>query len=384
MLQDTRLIIHEGQSTEIIGRKDDAPGTQVIEMVVHRPRAYRRILTMGTLGLGESYMDVDFELPVGGMEGLFAALVRNRASYKSSLDPIFAVKYAEILLLNRFAKSTADRIHAHYDIGHDLYESFLDSRLLYTCGYANSPSDDLETMQVNKLDRVCRKLRLKQGDAVLDMGCGYGGLLIYAAQTYGIHGVGITISRDHYETARARAVEAGVSDRIEFRYGDYRSVEGKFDKVVTVGMMEHVYPRDYPKFVGAYVDHLKKGGLALIHTIGWGGPKNRHDPFIQKYIFPGSNQPRLAQIVRQCEKKGLLVLDVENMARHYYYTIKHWQTRFNANRHRLDPKRYDATFVRMWEVYMAWGLAISRYSPAALFQVLLSNDPSMDRPLVRV
>ncbi|MGZ7030292.1 MAG: class I SAM-dependent methyltransferase, partial [Terriglobales bacterium] len=152
----------------------------------------------------------------------------------------------------------------------------------------------------------------------------------------------------------------------------------------TIGLMEHIYPSDYPKFIANYAERLKKGGLAMIHTIGWCGPKNRHDPFVQKYLFPGTSQQRLAQIVRECEKKGLLVLDVENMARHYHHTVKHWQQRFNANINRLDRTRYDDTFVRMWDVYMAWGLAISRYSPGALFQVLVTNDPCMDHPLVRV
>jgi cyclopropane-fatty-acyl-phospholipid synthase len=384
MLRDTRLVVRDEIGTEIIGWKGDAPDTHVVEMNVHNLRAYRRILLLGTLGLGEAYMDQDFDLPVGGMEGLFAALVRNKANHKSRFDLSFAIKYAEILLRNRFRKTIAERIHDHYDIGHDLYEAFLDSRMVYTCGYAKTPDDDLETMQINKLDRICRKLRLAKGETVLDMGCGYGGFLIYAAQHYGIRGVGVTISKDHYETARARAAEAGLSDQIEFRYGEYQLIEGKFDKVVSIGMMEHVYPSDYLKFVGTYAKRLKMGGLALIHTIGWGGEKNRHDPFVQKYLFPGTNQPRLAQITRACEKNGLLVLDVENMARHYYYTVKHWQRQFNESRPRLDQKRYDETFARMWDVYMAWGLALARYSPAALFQVLVTNDPTMDHPLVRV
>jgi cyclopropane-fatty-acyl-phospholipid synthase len=384
ILKDARLVIREGGSTQVIGRTDDAPGVQVVEMAVHRPRAFRRILTLGTLGLGESYMDGDFDLPVGGMEGLFAALVRNRGNHKSRFDPIFAAQYAEILVRNRFARTPAEVVQSHYDIGQDLYEAFLDTRMVYTCGYAKTPDDDLDTMQAQKLDRICRKLRLKPDETMLDLGCGYGSLLIYAAKNYGIRGVGITISKDHHAEACRRAQAEGLTGRLDFRFGDYAGISGTFDKVSSIGIMEHIRESDYGKFIGTYARTLKKGGLAMIHTIGWGGPKNRHDPFVQKYLFPGTNQPRLAQIVRQCEKKGLLVLDVENMARHYYYTVKHWQQNFNANRHRLDPKRYDERFVRMWDVYMSWGLAISRYSEGALFQVLVTNDPTMDHPLVRV
>lgn len=201
---------------------------------------------------------------------------------------------------------------------------------------------------------------------------------------YGIRGHGISNSRAQSDGARRRVAEAGLSDRVTIAYGDFSGASGQYDKVVSVGMMEHLRQREYPLALQVVARSLKYGGLALIHTCGCSVAKNQHDPFIQKYIFPGSNWPRLSQIVQNAERQELAVLDVENMGRHYLATLKHWQRNFEANRHKLDQRKYDERFVRMWQFYFAWGIAVATCSEGALFQVLMANDMGMKHPYQRV
>jgi cyclopropane-fatty-acyl-phospholipid synthase len=382
-LKDATIVIHDDNGTEAVGVKLGTPGADVVELQVKDPRFFTRTLSLGSLGLGEAYMDCDFTAPVGGVDGLMTVLVRNKLKHKTRVDPIFALKYAGILAFN-FFRSPASNVQAHYDLGDDLFESFLDPYMQYTCAYARTPDDDLGTMQLNKMDRICRKLRLKEGESLVDLGCGWGGLLVYAAKHYGIRGRGFTNSPAMASGANRRAAEAGVADRITFTCGDFTEVTGQYDKVVSIGMMEHLRQRQYPLMFEVIARTLKPGGLALVHTCACTIDRNRHDPFIQKYIFPGSNWPRLAQIVENTERQKLAVIDVENLARHYLLTVKHWKENFETNRHKLNPQKYDERFVRMWQFFFAWCVAATSASEGALFQVLLANDFAMHHPYQRV
>jgi cyclopropane-fatty-acyl-phospholipid synthase len=378
-LQDTQLIIREGSETHTVGGRG---GGEAVTMTVYRPRFYARTLSLGSLGLGEAYMDKDYEVE-GGLHHLYMALARNRLGYKSRFDPIFALKYLLILTHNKL-KGSAVAVRRHYDLGLDLYESFLDPSMSYTSGYATSNDDDLETLQATKFDRICRKLDLKPGETLLDLGCGFGSTLIYAAKHHGIRGIGISLSPTHADAARHYIAKEGLSDRIAIHTGDFRSLSGSYDKVSTIGMIEHVLPGDYDEMFHTIARYLRPGGLAIVNGIGNSGAKNRHDPFIQKYIFPATNQPLLSQIARGCERAGLAILDVENYIRSYFLTAYYWHRNFEANRHKLDPKIYDERFVRMWQVYFAWGLAASRYSDSSHYEVLVTNDMMRDHPPGRV
>ncbi|HEY9855232.1 MAG TPA: class I SAM-dependent methyltransferase [Stenomitos sp.] len=382
-LKDTHLTIREGDQVHVVGCRDKDAAAQTLEMEVRQPRFYSRVLSFGSLGMGEAYMDEDFSVPVGEVYGLYTALGRNRLHFKSRLDPLFALRYLYILAANKLTAHQS-RIKTHYDLGVDLYKSFLDPYMFYTSGYPLHPDDDLDTMVTTMLDRVCRKLELKPDETVVDLGCGFGSVLIYAAQHFGIRGVGVTISPTHAETAREQVAKAGLSDRIEIRCGDYKTVPGQFDKVVSTGMIEHLYQSEYNEYFRTIVRYLKPGGLAYVNGICNSAVKNRHDPFIQKYIFPGTNQALLSELSRSCERAGLAILDVENTIRPYYYTAKRWCEKFEANRHTLDPQRYDGRFMRMWQIYWAWGLAAARYSTGAHFELLLTNDTMRDHPLGRV
>jgi cyclopropane-fatty-acyl-phospholipid synthase len=368
-----------------VGGRDVGNGgaTPPIVVQVHRESFYSRVLAQGNLGLGEAYVARDFEVVDGSLEDLLETLLRHRVPDRIRGNWRLLVRAAASCTGSILASKTRN-VRRHYDIGADLFECFLDPTLTYSFGYARHVNDDLETLQYNKLDRICRKLRLADGQRVLDIGCGFGGLLIFAATHYRIHGVGVSNSAEHVRLARERVKQVGLTGSIRIELGDYTDASGQFDKIASVGMMEHVPRREYSKYIRTFRRLLKTDGLALIHTIGCVVNRNRHDPFIQRYIFPGSNQPKLSEIARELEKYQLPIHDVENLARHYYYTTRAWLDRFRQSQSWLDEERYPTAFRRMWEYYLACGVAASRASDGALFQVLFAADTQSDVPRIRV
>ena len=383
-LQDATLVLREKDGEEVtLGRGTDPAGPRRVVLEIREPRFYSRTLSMGSLGLGEAWMDHDFEVVEGDLADFLAMLIRNGLKHKSRRDPIFVAKYLAILARNRL-RGDAGNSEAHYDIGMDLYEVMLDSALLYTCGYAKHPDDDLEALQQNKLERICQKLELVPGQTVLDLGCGWGGLLIYAAQHYGIHGVGVTNSRTMAEQARARVAAAGLSERVHIHHGDFTEVPGTFDRIVSVGMLEHIRESRYDEVMGTIARKLRPQGLTLLHFASSLAVKNRHDPFIQKYIFPDSNWPSLAELVGLSAQHGLAILDIENLSRHYALTVRRWREHFEAGYPRLDHTRYDERFRRMWLFYLAWGISAASCADGALVHILLTNDHARPNRLHRV
>jgi cyclopropane-fatty-acyl-phospholipid synthase len=383
-LLDARIRFQFNGQTVVVGRLSrEAPPLPEITVRVHEPDFFRKVICYGNLGMGEAYMAGEFEVCDGGLPDLLTILLRSRVDRKVPADIRLAFRYLGLRLRNLLA-GKARNVQRHYDLGDDLFQSFLDSTLTYSCGYAESPDDDLERLQSNKLDRLCRKLRLQPGDHLLDIGCGYGGLLIHAARRFGVTGLGVTISRRHFEGARRRVEEAGLSGRVAIEFLDYRHVGGRFNKIVSVGMMEHLKRDDYKTFIGTIASVMAPSSLGLLHTIGCNARWNWHDPFIQRYVFPGSATPKLSEISRQLENHNLATLDVENMVRHYGYTVQRWWERFRANYHTLDQQKYDAVFKRMWEYYLACGIAAARGGECALYQVLFTNDYRRDLALQRL
>jgi cyclopropane-fatty-acyl-phospholipid synthase len=363
------------------GRPELVAADAVIK--VHNARVLSRVLSAGNLGLGESYMARDFEMVEGTLEDFLILLLRSRLHEKIAADPwsalrILGTRVGDVL------RGKQDNIRRHYDIGDDLFETFLDSTLTYSCGYASSWTDDVESLQFNKMERICKKLRLKPGERLLDIGCGYGGLLSHAAKHHGVTGIGITISRHHCDRGNANIDKAGLSEKIQIRFEDHLLLAGTFDKVVSVGMMEHVPRREYRKYFANIARVLEPEGSGLIHTIGCNAAVNQHDPFIQKYVFPGSNQPRLSEMAEHLELSKLAIVDVENMVRHYAVTGRRWLEAFRAGSDKLDRVKYDDTFRRMWEYYLACGVAGMTASDTALYQVLFTKDYAAELPLQRV
>ena len=380
-ISDARLRFVANGWSAVVGRRGERETCVDVTIRVNSPRFFSRVLGDGNLGLGEAYIAQEFDVQDGCLEDFLSILLRNRLDEKVKPGPSLALRVTGIRIVNALRRK-AWNVRRHYDLGDDLFEAFLDSTMTYSCGYVLDPQDDLEQLQQSKLQRICQKLELTPGRRLLDIGCGYGGLLLHAAKHHGVEGVGVTNSRRHFERGRENVARAGLAGRVQLQLGDFSGVRGQFDRIVSVGMMEHVPPRQYGRFIQVISRSLAPGGRGLLHTIGCSRARNVHDPFIQRYVFPGSGQPRLSEIAGHLERNRLSVLDVENIVRHYAYTVRRWLERFRGAR--LDTARYDAAFRRLWEYYLCCGIAAALASPSAVYQVLFTNDPAASMPLRRV
>jgi len=260
----------------------------------------------------------------------------------------------------------------HYDLSTDLYELFLDDDLNYSCGFYHSPDDTLEDAQAAKLDRAMAKLGLKPGMSVVEIGGGWGSFAIRLAKE-GVQVTCINVSPEQIAIAKQKAVEAGAAKRIEFVQKDYREVSGQFDRVVSVGMMEHVGIGHFDEYFGQIRALLKPDGYAFIHSIGRMTQPGTTGPFFRKYIFPGGYVPALSETFAELERQGLWVADVEVLRLHYYYTLRDWRTRFTANRDKVK-ELYDERFCRMWEFYLGAAELGFLHGSNMVFQLLLARE----------
>ncbi|HEX4955256.1 MAG TPA: class I SAM-dependent methyltransferase [Thermoanaerobaculia bacterium] len=366
-----------------VGQKDGPPEV-VVE--VSDDRFLDQVLSYGNLALGEAFMRGDFGVRSGDVAGFIGVLLRNHLddALRQRLGLAMALKMAAIRLTNRL-RGPVGNVHKHFDVGNDLYEAFLDSSLAYTCGYeAGDGHSSLEELQQQKYHRICTKLQLAPGDRLADLGCGFGGLLIYAAEHHGITGKGFTISKKQAEKAAERIAAKGLGDRIRVEYASYATLTGTWDKIVSVGMMEHLRDDEYPGCVRLIARSLTPQGRGLLHFIGYNGPKNHSDPFVQKHIFPGAQWPKLSLLVGQLELASLGILDVENLVRHYNLTLRAWLAKFRAAYPGLDHTRYPETFRRLWEYYLGCSVAATLYSQVALYQILFTKDYAAPIPYQRV
>jgi cyclopropane-fatty-acyl-phospholipid synthase len=370
----TLLIISGGRRHLISRAGKDGVVVPDCTLRVHDPAFFRRVLAQGNLGMAESYMAGEFDVDEGKLPEMLRLLLMAGLQHKVGSDWRFLLRYGAILIGNRLVGNTKS-VRKHYDIGEDLFDSFLMDRYqVYSCGYAHSADDDADTLQQAKLERICRKLEISPGQRLLDIGCGKGGLLIHAALNHGAMGTGVTNSRAHFERAQENAKQHGVEDRIRFVLDDYNNVDGSFERIVSVGMLEHLQAREYPRYFQKIAAALTPGGRGLVHAVGCNTKVNGHDPFIQKYIFPDSDTPKLSAISTQLENNRLAVLDVENMIRHYGVTSRRWLEAFRANAQTLDASRYDNGFKRMWEYYLCCCVAAAHAGENSLYQVLFTND----------
>jgi cyclopropane-fatty-acyl-phospholipid synthase len=256
----------------------------------------------------------------------------------------------------------------HYDIGNELYRLFLDEDMQYSCAYFTDPKNTLEQAQLDKKAHIAAKLNLKPGQRVLDIGCGWGGMAIFLHQVAGVDVLGVTLSEEQIKLARERAEAAGVANHVKFELIDYRQVTGTFDRIVSVGMFEHVGAAHYDEFYAKCRELLTEDGVMLLHTIGKLGGPGMPDPFTDKWIFPGFHLPSLSQMCTASEKVKMIVSDVENLRLHYAYTLRNWLERVHANRAKIEAL-YDARFFRMWEFYLAGGIVMFEDGAACVYQV---------------
>jgi cyclopropane-fatty-acyl-phospholipid synthase len=333
-------------------------------------RVFRDIARDPGLGAAEAYMDGRLVVADGDIIDL-VNIIRGSHKWEDSAGENKFLKRGgklrhRLSQLNWRGIAKRNVAH-HYDVGNDFYRLFLDADLQYSCGYFTDPSNSIERAQLDKKTHVAAKLRLQPGMKVLDIGCGWGGLALYLHQIADVDVLGITLSQEQLEVARERAAALGVSDRVKFELVDYRDVEGPFDRIVSVGMMEHVgqpFFRTYFRRIRAL---LKDDGVALVHTMGRLGGPGTTDRFMLKYIFPGGYLPALSEIVGASEQEKLIMADCETWRLHYVYTIREWYDRYRSNRDRIVAM-HDERFYRLWQFYLAVSLTMFRDAPMAVYQ----------------
>lgn len=339
-------------------------GDRPWDLQVSHPGFFQRVLAQGSLGLGEAYMDGWWQ--TGSLDQLLYRLVSASLDQRAgSLVLYFDALRARLLNCQRRGRAHIVG-EQHYDIGNDLYRRMLDSRMIYSCGYWRR-AQTLEQAQEDKLRLTCDKLLLEPGQRVLDIGCGWGGTARFMAEGYGVEVVGVTISRAQAELAREQC--AGLP--VEIRLQDYRALTGTFDRIVSIGMFEHVGPKNYRTYFSKVAELLKDDGLFLLHTIGGNISSLNTDPWIHRYIFPNGVIPSARQITSGFE--GLLVLeDWHNFGPDYERTLLAWQDNFNRAWPELAT-RYDERFRRMWLYYLNCAAACFRSRKNQLWQLVLSR-----------
>ena len=338
-------------------------GSRPWDVTVSDERLWGKVLSLGTLGFGEAYMDGWFETPA--LDQFITKLLEYDIYAHLKPDLGLAVSYLRGRLLNLQRLRVTEVGEKHYDIGNDLYEAMLDRRMIYSCGYWKD-ADSLDAAQEAKLDLICRKAGLQPGMRILDIGSGWGGFLKFAAERYGIEGVGITISKE--QAAYAEAHRGALP--IETRLIDYMELEGKFDRVISVGMFEHVGYKNYPAYFRKVRSLLNDDGLFVLHTIGNNHSTTHGDPWTEKYIFPNGILPSIAQIGAAIEGQFVME-DWHNFGADYDRTLMAWWANFDAAWPTLRDK-YGERFYRMWRFYLQTFAAMFRVRNINLWQVVLS------------
>ncbi len=357
----------KGSVIELLNKADvTINGSNPWDIVVHNDALYERWLSQGSIGVGESYMDAWWDCQA--LDQFFDRIYRAHLEDAVRSFPPLLLQNLLAALINRSKKSKAFEIgQKHYDIGNKLYELMLGKSMTYTCGYWKK-AKNLDDAQTAKLDLVCKKIGLKNGDRVLDIGCGWGGFMKYAAEHYGARCVGITVSTEQVE--RGRNLTNGLD--VEFRLQDYRDIpeENEFDHVVSLGMFEHVGYKNYAQFMNIVKRTLKPTGLFLLQTIGGNYSSRGNDPWIEKYIFPNSMLPSVKQISGAIEKIFILE-DLHNFSADYDRTLLSWHKNFNTH-WKMLKEIYDERFQRMWNFYLLASAATFRTRKNQLWQFVLS------------
>jgi len=326
------------------------------------------------LKLGESYMDSLLRMEQGSIADLLAIGMRqNSLVIPTWARPLWALRLLlrPIQQFNRRRRSRRNVAH-HYDLDGRLYSLFLDADRQYSCAYFETPDQSLDDAQLAKKRHIAAKLRLSAGQQVLDIGCGWGGLGLYLAETANVSVTGVTLSEEQHRVANARAAEAGLAGRAQFKMTDYRDVASRFDRIVSVGMFEHVGAGFYNQFFRKCAALLKDDGVMLLHSIGRSEGPSYTNPWIAKYIFPGGYIPALSEVLPAIERAGLLVTDIEILRLHYAQTLKAWRERFLAHREQIE-RIYDERFVRMWEFYLAASEMAFREQAMMVMQIQLTK-----------
>jgi cyclopropane-fatty-acyl-phospholipid synthase len=371
-----RKVVREGALTiRLPGNEEvalgDGSGPPVVVQITSR-RWLARIAANRDVGLGEAYMEGGLIFERGTLPDLIELIGRN-AKYRPYRRPGLIARLWRDLRLQANARGAARRnVRHHYDLSVDFYRRFLDPDLQYSCAYFPHPAATLEEAQAAKKRRLAAKLLLADGMKVLDIGCGWGGLALSLAQAAGVEVDGVTLSTEQLAMARRRAEAIGLANRARFSLTDYRDVTGPYDRIVSVGMFEHVGHPNYQAYFDQVAKLLTEDGIAVIHSIGRAEGPDFTQPWIAKYIFPGGYIPALSEVLPHVERAGLIVTDVEILRLHYAETLKAWRERFMANRAEI-ARLYDQRFCRMWEFYLCISELAFRHRGHFVFQLQLAK-----------
>ncbi|MDB5429307.1 MAG: cfa2 [Caulobacter sp.] len=353
-------------------RLGDGQGPPIVAAIA-KMTTVARIAARPSLAFGEAYMDGDVVLEQGDIYGLLDLLGQNFKNRPRSKRAGRLARMWWDLRQDMNGRAAARRnVHHHYDLSVDLYRRFLDEDLQYSCAYFARPDMSLEEAQAAKKRHLAAKLLLSPGQSLLDIGCGWGGLGLTMAQDHGVMVQGVTLATEQLALAQARAAERGLEDRARFSLTDYRDVAGPFDRIVSVGMFEHVGRPNFQEYFDTVARLLTDDGVAVIHSIGRSEGPNTTQPWVAKYIFPGGYIPALSEVLPAIERAGLIVTDVEILRLHYAETLRHWRERFAAARAEI-ARLYDERFCRMWEFYLAASEISFRHSGHMVFQLQLAK-----------
>jgi len=368
----TLKVIDAGGRVSVFGDGDAPKAT----LRLHSRAVARKLPFNPSLYFGEGFMDGLITIEDGGLDEFLEIALKNyphlEAHWLHRLLALVSRQTRWLAHYNTIGKARHNVAH-HYDLSGRLYELFLDRDRNYSCAYFTEPHDNLERAQEDKKLHLASKLLLdRPGLKVLDIGSGWGGLALYLAETAGCEVTGVTLSEEQHRESERRARHSGLESHCRFLLRDYREQTGRYDRIVSVGMFEHVGRRHYDQFFAKVRDLLTDDGVCLLHSIGRADPPGGSNPFIRKYIFPGGELPALSEVLAAVERSGLFVSDLEVLRLHYAETLKLWDERFQAN-HREIAALYDERFCRMWELYLKASEMSFRHQPQMVFQLQLTK-----------
>ena len=348
-----------------------------VSVRLHDPAVARKLAINPKLYVGEAYMDGKLTIEEGDLRDFFAVVGANMPRLYRDTRLSRAATFLRRNILrpiqqhNPVGKAQKNVAH-HYDLSDDLFDLFLDEDRQYSCAYFSTPNSTLEQAQADKKRHLASKMLLVPGQKVLDIGSGWGGMALYLAKTADVDVTGVTLSKEQYQVSNARAQAAGLSDRVRFHLKDYRDLDESFDRIVSVGMFEHVGAKHYIEFFRKVRSLLSDDGVCVLHSIGRLSEPGTTNPWLRKYIFPGGYTPALSEVMTAVERSRLVSTDIEILRVHYADTLKHWWRRFTENRDRIQ-ELYDERFCRMWEFYLLACENAFRHDDQIVFQLQFSK-----------
>ncbi len=370
--QDGFLLEDANEKEHVIGKpKSENP----IKMKIHDKKLHYKLLLYPDLYFGEAYTDGKITFKNGSISDFLDLALKNIGREKTNTVSEFinTIRGSYRYLTNfNFIKKSKMNVAHHYDISDELYFLFLDPLKQYSCAYFKNNTDSLEEAQKNKINHIIKKLNIKENSRILDIGSGWGHLSMEIAKQAKCQVTGITLSKNQYEYSNQKVKELNLGNQVQFRMMDYREVKEKYDRVVSVGMFEHVGRKFYKTFFNKVSEILKDDGVALLHTIGSVNSPRNPQPWITRYIFPGGYTPSLSEVAGPIEKSGLILSDLEVLRMHYAYTLKNWKNRFEKNKEKV-LKMFDERFFRMFEFYLSSCEMAFRHGDQVVYQLQLTK-----------